>query len=106
MTNVTIQLEGESQQILVEQARSSGQTLEDHLQQILEQHVRGCVVSSDDGLDTNDEASAERPWRGGFVPPRARRPLFSRNISSPPDQLGRRRSKLNMNWHRTGSDDE
>ena len=106
MANVTIHLEREAEQSLIEKANMDGQTLEVYLQQIVESHIQSRVARNDGSLETNEEQLADRPWRGVFVPVRPRRALFDLDVSPSPDQLPKRPPRPNMNWHRTGGEDE
>lgn len=106
MADVTIHVEQETAQCLAEKAKQGGQTLESYLEQLVQHHVQAGVGANDTGEGTDDDDSAERPWRGIFVPQRPRNVLFRKHLPLVGDQLPKRKASLNMNWHRTVSDDE
>jgi hypothetical protein len=106
MSDVTIQLQPDTERRLKEKAEQVGQTLEAYLERLAEHEARNGNGLSAATAEADEEEVAERPWRGVFVLPRPRDVLFSSELTMQPEQLPKRPSSLNMDWHRAVSDDE
>jgi hypothetical protein len=105
MKSITIKIQAETERLLQDKAEQGGQTLENYLENLIEQEIHRGNGTPVIGSDA-DEEFGERPWRGVFVLPRPRNTLFTQELTTQVDQLPRRKPSLNMNWHRTVTNDE
>ncbi len=104
---IAIQLPPETENKLRQLAAQAGQSVDCFVARLVDAQAQPVQAKPETNGTTGeaDDAEQERPWRGVFAPPRPRRTMFLQGASPLPTTLPKRKSVLNMEWHRTELDD-